>query len=174
MKYTLDSVRSKFLFMVWVTGIFLVTAPAIFADGYSPLNLPDRGAGPTPAVQGEQVDAAQDSDGDAANDAEEELTLTGNIVEVNDELLVMEINGMERQVEIPNDVEVVRDGQQISLNEIQPGDTATIERNEDGDIVEVRVASKQTMDFWRGFLPIFLVVLIGFYLLTRKKDPKSA
>ncbi len=157
-----------------ITVGLMVAAPAtILADGYSPLNLPDRGAGPT-GVQGESTSSATPSP-NPSTPAESTANVTsGTIQRVEDNRLVLEVDGEERQVELPQDVQVTRDGQAASLSDISSGDTASFERNDQGQITEVRVASQQSMNFWRGFLPILVVVLVGFYLLSRRAKRTNA
>src|SRR5690606_8235029 len=100
--------------------------------------------------------------------------ITGAVQRVEDGKLIVEVDGEERELEVGDDATITRDGEEVALSDVQSGDMATVERNEDGDIVEVRIASQQSMNFWRGFLPILLVVLVGFYLLSRKRDQKKA
>lgn len=160
----------KIVSLAITLGLFAATPIAISADGYTPLNLPERGAGPS-GVQGESTSSATPSASPSAlptsSEADNNIT-SGTVERVEDGRLVVSVDGEERDVEIPDDVQVTRDGQDINLDDIQSGDTASFERNEQGEITEVRVASQQSMNFWRGFLPILLVVLVGFYLLSRR------
>jgi hypothetical protein len=163
-------------------GVGLMLSPmSVLADGYNPLNLPDRGQGPNSGVQGESVQ--KDANGNpieatpsASPEAVEDTvgSFTGDFKEVRDGKLVVEVNGEEREVEVADDVKVTRDGEDSSLDQIQSGDSVTVDRNEDGSVNELRVASEQTMDFWRTVFPIALVVLGAFYFLTRKRPVKKA
>ena len=162
--------------MALVLATSLLLTPAVaFADGYSPLGLPDRGDGP-PAVQGENTDGqtnGQASPSATPSDTPEQEaepgSVSGAIKEIRDGKLVMEVDGQDQEVAIPEDLQITRDGQDVNLDQLENVDVATIERNDEGEITEVRVASKQSMDFWRSFLPILLVVLVGFYLLSRRR-----
>lgn len=176
---------SKYLFTALALAALLMLPQLAAADGYRPLDgMPERGEGPTPAVQGESAENNEggengedgDENGSESSPSADPETgnVIGSIVEIDDRMMVVEVDGIERQIEIPEDVKVVRDGNEVALGDIQPGDTATLERNDEGEVTEVIVASEQSMDFWRGFLPVLLVVLIGFFLLTRKRNPKSA
>ena len=166
--------RTKIAGMVAALGLIVAAPTLVLADGYSPLDLPDRGAGPS-GVQGESTSSATPSPTAESTPDESAAEITsGTVQRVEGNQLVVEVNGEEREVDVPNDVRITRDGQDIELNAIEAGDVASFERNDEGEITEVRVASQQSMNFWRGFLPILAVVLVGFYLLSRRAKRTTA
>jgi len=162
--------------VICIAILALLAPPMALADGYSPLDMPPRGDGPAPSVQGENTDNDDEATPSASPTESEDDTsnITGAVQRVEDGKLIVEVDGEERELEVGDDATITRDGEEVALSDVQSGDMATVERNEDGDIVEVRIASQQSMNFWRGFLPILLVVLVGFYLLSRKRDQKKA
>lgn len=154
--------------VVTLLSVSLLLPTSALADGYSPLDLPDRGSGPN-GVQGESTSSATPSPSPTSTDSEsQEDFSSGTVRGVEDNKLIVEVDGEEREIELPEDVQVVRDGQEVSLSDVVDGDTVSFERDNEGEITEVRVASEQSMNFWRGFLPILVVVLVGFYLLSRR------
>ena len=166
--------RTKIAGIVMALGLAVTGPISVLADGYSPLNLPDRGAGPS-GVQGESTSSATPSPTPESTPGESTSDITsGTVQRVEDNRLVIEVSGEEREVNLPDNVQVTRDGQDIELNAIEEGDVASFERNAEGEITEVRVASQQSMNFWRGFLPILAVVLVGFYLLSRRAKRTTA
>jgi hypothetical protein len=171
----MNMVRIKLACTAIAAAVLLAAPVAARADGYSPLNLPDRGAGPA-GVQGESTTSATPSPSSTTNASDKstkELT-SGTVQGVEDGNLIVEVDGKEQKVELPDDVRITRDGQEATLSDVASGDEASIERNDAGEITEVRIASQQSMNFWRGFLPILIVVLVGFYLLSRRTKRTSA
>lgn len=166
----------KLLLLFGIVAGLLLSPALVLADGYSPLDLPERGQGPKGSVQSEQVEKGEASSSASPHPTEDEIvgTFTGTVQAVEDNRLTVEVNGDEREVEVPKGVGIMRDGQPVNLSEITQGDSVTIERNDEGIVTEVRVASKQSMDFWRTFLPILVVVLVAFFLLSRNRSPRKA
>ncbi len=100
--------------------------------------------------------------------------ISGTVIKVEDYYLTIKDNNDEiKQIEVPGNIRVTRDGQDSRREDIKIDDEVTILTTSDNDLIEVQVTSSTVKDISENLIPIILVTLLVLgllYWLYRKSN----
>jgi hypothetical protein len=87
-------------------------------------------------------------------------SFSGVVEKINGDTVVVNTNGNFREVVVPGNVNVTKNGTGSSVNQIEPGDRITVTENSNGGVVSVDVVSGQLVDTVSVGLPIIIGILL--------------
>ncbi len=102
-------------------------------------------------------------------------TIEGKVTRIDGEMLTIDTNEGIKQLMLPGNVGISRNGAGIAANEIQLNDRITIESDSMGNVLQADVTSGGIFDSMRWVIPTIGAVLVGLvaFSLVRSRANKQ-
>lgn len=86
--------------------------------------------------------------------------LAGQIIKVENGTITVNTRDGVKQVNVPNNVSVTKNGNSVSTKELQAGDGVVVTRSTNGEVLSIDALSSTALDVSKWILPIGLGVIV--------------
>lgn len=105
-----------------------------------------------------------------------ELTeLNGKILKIENSMLTLETDEGTKVLEISQELAITRNSMEATIEEIKPGDKASVKLDEDGELISLDVTSENVMDIGKTMMLIIplagVIILLILSIVKKAKKP---